>query len=192
MADDASDLRRDAARNRELILDAARELFAEQGLGVSFDVIARTAGVGNATLYRRFPTRKDLVDAVVRRCLDETAALVERSLGSADPWEGIREFVFAVGEMHEAGEGLSDALASVLREDEHWIGHPIESLLDQLASRARRARGLRPGVTGSDVCMCASAVAHLADHARQTGYDWRRFADVVLDGLRPRLRAADR
>src|SRR3954453_13503077 len=83
-------LRADAARNREAIVEAARAVFAALGLEAPLDDIARRAGTGNATLYRRFPTRGDLVAAVFADRMVEHLEAVEASLAQSDPWRGIQ------------------------------------------------------------------------------------------------------
>src|SRR3954447_25042958 len=92
-------LRADAARNRAAIVGAARQVFAEQGLDAPLDDIARRAGTGNATLYRRFPTRGDLVAAVFADRMEEHLDAVEAGLAEPDPWRGFASYVIAVGAM---------------------------------------------------------------------------------------------
>jgi AcrR family transcriptional regulator len=82
-------LRRDAALNRQRILQAASEVFTERGLEVSLDEVARRAGVGVGTVYRRFRTKEDLVEALFVDRIDEVAALAEKATQAADPWSGL-------------------------------------------------------------------------------------------------------
>src|SRR5207249_8795535 len=85
--------RRDAKRNRERLVSAARELFASAGVDVSTREVARHAGVGVGTLYRHFPAREDLVDAVLGEAFDELIGLAKTALAEADPWRGFTRFV---------------------------------------------------------------------------------------------------
>src|SRR3954454_19562531 len=96
------DLRADAARNRSALVEAAREVFAEQGLDAPLDEIARRAGTGNATLYRRFPTRTDLLAAVFAERMVEQLHAVEAGLANPDPWDGFASYVETVGAMQSA------------------------------------------------------------------------------------------
>src|SRR5688500_2299278 len=98
----------DAVRNREAIGDAAREVFAEQGLNAALDVIARRAGIGNATLYRRFPSRADLVAAVFAERMAEHVAAVEAGLAAPDPWEGFCSYVRAIAGVQARDRGIAD------------------------------------------------------------------------------------
>ena len=88
-------LRRDAQRNRERIIEAARRAFAEHGLDVGVDEIARSAGVGMGTLYRRFPTKESLVHAIFEDRLDQLQPVIERALAAEDAWEGLVEMIVA-------------------------------------------------------------------------------------------------
>src|SRR5215212_8784696 len=93
------ELRADAARNRAAIVESARAVYAEEGLDAPLDEIARRAGTGNATLYRRFPTRADLVGAVFAERMAEHVAAVEAGLADDDPWKGFASYIQAVGAM---------------------------------------------------------------------------------------------
>ena len=101
-------LRADAQRNLERVLDAAAELFAERGCDVSVDEIARRAGVGHATVFRRFPTKDALISAVVSKQIRELAAFVESALAEEDAGEAFRSFVWQAGEMHARNRGLHE------------------------------------------------------------------------------------
>src|SRR5215210_9003585 len=102
------DLRADAARNRTAIVEAARAVFAEQGLDVPLDEIARRAGTGNATLYRRFPARGDLIAAVFAERMVEHLDAVEAALADPDPWNGFAAYVRTVATMQSRDHGIAD------------------------------------------------------------------------------------
>src|SRR5919205_4078170 len=91
----ATTLRRDAERNRERILDAARRSFAQDGLDISVDEIARRAGVGVGTLYRRFPTKASLVEAIFEDRLDALQPAIDAALAADDPWGALAELIYA-------------------------------------------------------------------------------------------------
>src|SRR3954454_16612818 len=93
-------LRADAERTRQRILEAAGELFAQKGLAVGLDEIARHAGVGVGTAYRRFANKEELLHALFQDRVDELAGLAERALEHDDPWEGLKGFLEAAVELH--------------------------------------------------------------------------------------------
>ena len=102
------DLRANAARNRTAIVDAARAVFAEQGLDVPLDEIAKRAGTGNATLYRRFPTRGDLIAAVFADRMAEHLDAVTAALADPDPWQAFASYIHAVTAMQARDRGIAD------------------------------------------------------------------------------------
>src|SRR3954451_19560543 len=101
-------LRADAARNREAIVEAARAVFADQGLDAPLDEIAKRAGTGNATLYRRFPTRSDLVSAVFADQMAAHVEAVDAALGDDDPWNGFAGYIRTVTAMQARNRGIAD------------------------------------------------------------------------------------
>ena len=122
-------LRADAARNRQAIVEAARAVFAEQGLDAPLDEIAKRAGTGNATLYRRFPQRADLVAAVFADRMAEHVAAVEAGLADDDPWRGFASYIEAVGAMQARDHGIAAQASARL----------IALLLDGLRAEAATA-----------------------------------------------------
>src|ERR1700742_1059598 len=108
-AESATALRADAARNRERIVGAETEVFAERGLEASTAEIATRAGVGEATLFRRFPTKDDLVTAIIAVQLEEAAGIAASCLEEEDPWRGVERFLFEMAERSTADHGVSDA-----------------------------------------------------------------------------------
>src|SRR4051812_20146103 len=104
----AMDLRADAARNRTAIVEAARAVFAEQGLEAPLDEIAKRAGTGNATLYRRFPTRGDLIAAVFADRMTEHLDAVTTARADPDPWHGFTSYIHAVTAMQARDRGIAD------------------------------------------------------------------------------------
>ena len=103
-------LRADAERNRERVLDAAREVFAEHGLDASTNEIARRAGVGVATLFRRFPTRDDLIAAVFADKMTAYADAIDDALADPDPWHGFCGYIERVCQMQADDRGFADVL----------------------------------------------------------------------------------
>jgi AcrR family transcriptional regulator len=180
-------LRSDARRNREKILAAASELFAIEGPDLCIDDIARRAGVGHATVFRRFPTKDDLVLAMFEERLGELAAVAEEAAGREDPWEGLVELMTGIGERHARDRGLMEALGTqafgspTLADHRLRIADPIGRLL----RRAQEAGRVRADLEPEDVLFLISAVAKSSPCNFEIPDLWRRYLGVVLDGMKP-------
>jgi AcrR family transcriptional regulator len=182
-------LRADAARNRELIIEAAIELFAERGYEASTAEIAARAGVGEATLFRRFPTKDDLITAIVSMMLEEAATVAASCLEEEDPWRGVERFLFEMAERAAQDHGISDANKEQCMASQALAGERrrVLDLTAQLVKRAQKAGVLRDDVAGQDLMFLMSAVASLSDVPFSGLRDdlWKRYLGIVLDGLRP-------
>src|SRR5437660_11702626 len=108
-------LRRDAERNRQRILQAARELFAERGLAVTLDDIAAHAGLGVGTVYRRFRSRDELIDALFEERLQDIMALADEVFAADDAWQGLVTFVERMAELQAADRGLKEVVLGSAR-----------------------------------------------------------------------------
>jgi AcrR family transcriptional regulator len=169
-------MRKDAVHNRERLLEAARRLFADRGLDVPLDEIARAAGVSVGTLYNRFPTRDDLVRAVFEDRVAAVAALAERALVMNDPWEGFVAFLTGVCELQAADLGYNDL---AVRD-----GGGIE-LMIRIIERAQESGELRGDVTLADMTFVIWGVAATVRATFRTAPGaWRRHLALTLDGLR--------
>ncbi|CAM5239516.1 Helix-turn-helix transcriptional regulator OS=Streptomyces tendae OX=1932 GN=GUR47_20455 PE=4 SV=1 [Streptomyces tendae] len=206
--DGAPRQRRDARRNRELLLEAAHEVFTEQGLDAPLDVIARRAGVGNATLYRHFPTRAALVDAVFRDSLTGTMDAGERARKAPDAWAGLTAYLEVVFRTLAADRGSNDLMTTHLRgvESLEAVHEHNRRTVDALLSRLRDEGTVRADVTTEDVLFALAALGRAvpaltaattapgaaataevayAAHATVTAPDaWRRPLALFLAGLR--------
>lgn len=183
-------LRADAARNRDAIVAAARALFAEHGLGVPLDDIARHAGVGNATLYRRFPSRDELVQAALLDSMAEYAAAAEAALADPEPWTGFRGYVLRLFELQARDRGVADVLVTTITtpsgELERLRGSALERT-QRLIERAQDAGELRDDFRHQDLPLLLMANAGLVHRTSAVAPDsWRRVAAFVLDGLHAR------
>ena len=180
-------LRADAERNRQRIIEAARAVFAERGLDAPLDAIAARAGVGQATLYRRFPTREDLVVACFAPKLAEYADAVEDALREPDAWTGFCAFVERICGMQAADQGVQDVLTTTFPTDramEAQRAHGYERLTE-LIRRAQDQGGLRADFVPEDVVLLLLANAGVVRTMRTAAPDaWRRFVGLMLDGLR--------
>lgn len=177
-------LRRDAERNRRRILDAARALVAERGLDVSHDEVARAAGVGVGTVYRRFPDKRELFDELLADRVSELVELAERARGRADPWDGLCEFVTGNLERKAGYPGLRELMdrgGELARHAHRRIADSIIELVD----RAHASGQLRADVGVGDIALAEIMVAAIVERTGSTDPElWRRALSVVLDGLR--------
>jgi AcrR family transcriptional regulator len=165
----APGLRTDARHNRARILAAAREIFAARGLDAPMAAIARRAGVGVATVYRRFPTREMLITQVFTDQLTGCVSVVDRALTDPDPWRGFCEAVDTVCRMQVADRGFTGAFLTTFPEAvdfERARGH-AERGLGELIRRAQAAGKLRAEFTTADLVLLLMAnsgvTAELAD-----------------------------
>ena len=186
-------LRAVAARNRKAIVEAARAAFAEQGLDAPIDEIAKRAGTGNATLYRRFPTRGDLVAAVFAERMAEHVDAVEAGLTDEDPWHGFASYVRAVTAMQARDRGIADLVTmnvSAAPEIERLRARAYDGLV-RLVARAHQAGVLRADFTDQDVVLLLMANAGLVERAHGITDDASaRLIALLLDGLRAQAATA--
>ena len=181
-------LRRDAERNRQRILQAAAEVFNERGLDVSLDEIARYAGVGVGTVYRRFRTKEELVEALFMDRLDSIAAIGEEAFASPDPWSGLVFFMERMAETMAGHLGLRQMLmfATYGRDLVAVARQRNEPLVARLVQRAQAAGQLRADIQQTDIpfiVFILTEAAHLA-YAANPGI-WRRYLTLILDGMQP-------
>ena len=180
-------LRVDAARNRDAILESARQVFAESGTDAALEEIARRADVGIATLYRRFPTRADLVAAAFEPRMRAYEAAAEAAIAAADPWEGFSGFVHAVCAMQAADAGCADVLSATFpttAELDRQLRTATAGLNDVI-DRAKAAGALRRDFVLEDLVLLLMANAGVVNvtkgHAPKA---WERFAAYMLDAFR--------
>jgi AcrR family transcriptional regulator len=181
-------LRQDARRNRERILSGARELFASGGVDAPVDEITRHAGVGMGTLYRHFPTKDDLVDAVLEEAFDAYVALAEEAVEAADASTAFTTFLERVLELHAGNRGLMQVIASSERgrERAQATRERVQPLVRRLVERAQSAGGLRADLTAEDVPVLFRALGRIIELTDEGQPDlWRRYLNLLLDGLRP-------
>jgi AcrR family transcriptional regulator len=175
-------LRADAVRNRAAIVRAARSVMGRRGLDAPLDEIAQAAGVGNATLYRRFPTRRDLVAAVFAEEMSRYAAAVERALADPDPWRAVRGYLAEICALQAENRALADLVTSTEFTD---VTRPVAvAHLHELLQRAQEAGQLRADFAVEDVALVlmanAGVVRRTAEHAPSSS---PRLVALLLDGL---------
>ncbi|MGO2585461.1 MAG: TetR/AcrR family transcriptional regulator [Brachybacterium tyrofermentans] len=182
-------LRSDAQENRERILTAAQELFSRDGLDVGMREIARRAGVGPATLYRRFPTRDALIDEAFAEQMRTCRSIVESGRTEPDPWEGFASILRRLIEVNSHSRGFVDAFSTADARSGTLAVHRRELLatIDEVAERARRDGRLRQDFTLSDLLMLLSTgrtIASFPEAGRARAA--ARFATLALDALSAR------
>ena len=183
----ARGLRADAARNRAAILAVARDVFAEQGLEAPLEVIAARAGVGIATLYRRFPTREKLVAAALVEKIAQYAQAAEQALEVPDPWAGFAGFVQRICELQACDRGLGDLLSMTLSAGEQveQLRRTANENVITLIERAKASSTLRDDFVGEDLLLLLIATAAVMQVTRADAPDaWRRFVALALDAFR--------
>lgn len=168
-------------------MSAARDAFAEQGLEAPLEAIAARAGVGIATLYRRFPTREKLVAAALTDKVTGYAEAVQQALAVTDPWAGFAGCVRRICELQAGDRGLSDLLSMTLSADEHveQLRKVANDSLITVIDRAKAEGTLRADFVGEDLMLLLIATAAVMQVTREDAPDtWRRFVALALDGFR--------
>jgi AcrR family transcriptional regulator len=182
-------LRADAARNRLRILAAAADAFAEGGLAVTMDEIARRAGVGVGTVYRRFPDKELLIEALFEQRIDELVALAEAARDDPDPFAGLVRFFETFLAVQAADRGLKEVVLGTARGAGRAARarERIGPIVDHLLARACEAGDVRPDVAASDLALIQFMLGAVIDFTHDVAPEtWRRILAIVLDGLRPR------
>ncbi|WP_433296467.1 TetR/AcrR family transcriptional regulator [Pseudonocardia sp. CA-142604] len=179
-------LRKDAQRNRERLVEAARAVFAERGLDVALDEVARRAGVSIGTLYNRFPTRAELVRAVFADRAETVVRLAEHALAMDDAWAGFTHFVEQVCQMQAADRGYNDLSARSIPQAAPTPNHARGyELMTEVVERAKRGGALRPDFVLSDMAFVTWAITRTIEATADVDPEaWRRHLGFVLDGLR--------
>ena len=171
-----SNLRADAAHNRARILTVARELFAERGIDVPMTAIARRAGVGAATLFRRFPDRRSLIAEVFATQIGHCESVLVEAAADPDPWHGFCMFVESLGRMQIEDRGFTEAFLSAFSEgqgiDEKRIR--AESTFADLVDRAQKAGRLRSDFDPSDLMLIFLANGGVSEAPPEHAHDLSR------------------
>ncbi|AWB92472.1 TetR/AcrR family transcriptional regulator [Aeromicrobium chenweiae] len=180
--------RADARRNRQRVLDAASVVFAEHGTKATLNDVARHAGVGVGTVYRKFPDKDALLDELFAHKIDSLLQLAGRAASLQDAGEAFRELLLGLMEIRATDRGLDSILAGPGRGDRftHELAQEFLPAVDGLVARAIRAGALRADFQAQEVCLLAHMVGKVADITRGGDPDaWRRYAQLIVDGTRP-------
>jgi AcrR family transcriptional regulator len=174
--------RRDAQRNHDRVLAAAREVLGESGAHACMEEIAARAGVGVGTVYRRFASKDALIDELLQLALDQILSATERALARADG-HGLEELLRALGQSFADHARYASLLLA--RHSDDATAHRIRAAIEELTARARAAGTVNPGVTAGDVLVLVWAMRGLVQAAGQAAAEaWPRFLDIHLAGLR--------
>jgi AcrR family transcriptional regulator len=180
--------RADAVRNRQLIVDAATAAFGELGLDASVAEIARRAGVGTGTLFRHFPSKDDLIHAVIETRMQEWTVAAEAALSEPDPGKAFEKFLFAAADAQVRDRGLLDAMTQHVIDAPELLecNRQAVSLSDEILKRAQQAGVVRNDVVTEDLRYLVSA-AIASGPRQQSGADdlHIRYLRIMIDGLRP-------
>ena len=180
--------RADAVRNRERVLEAAKAVFSAGGAEASLEAVARTAGVGIGTLYRHFPTREALFEAVYRREVQQLADLAKQLKEEAEPIEALRRWMRSNVKFVATKKGMSAALALAFDKNSDLFSYSSDVLtraVGGLLDRAVAAHEIRDDITAQDLLRALIAMCYMHD---QPGWQKSvlRLVDVFVDGLRIR------
>ena len=180
-------LRKDAERNRQRILEAARELFAQEGVGVTLNDVAHHAGVGVGTVYRRFPEKAQLIEELFEQQLSELVGLMEEALEDPDPWHGLTTFLRRNLELQACDRAFREIIVGTPEAAQriHQIRARMFPLGAQLMQRAKDAGALRADFEASDIPMMFLMLTTVLDAAREVEPElWRRYLEIFIQGLR--------
>jgi AcrR family transcriptional regulator len=185
----APTLRADAARNLELILVAAEESFAEKGHEASVADIAARAGVGQATIFRRFETKDDLIAAVFERKLEQMVEAAEAAARKKRAWDGLTEFMVMVTQLQLRDRGFFQSIAEQLMERKHLVDLKLRAkdAMTALVDRAKAEGDLRPDISPEDIfafCCAAAQAATMGPNASPSPKAAKRYLSVMTDGMR--------
>jgi AcrR family transcriptional regulator len=181
-------LRADAQRNLVRVLDAAREVFAEHGMDAPVAEIADRAGVGVGTIFRRFPTKDDLLVAVVEQRTEQMIEAADVALASSDPGAALRKFMETAAAMHISDVGWCDVGGTDLfdRDGIRELTDVLVGKVGEVLTRAQTSGQVRSDVRALDIPVLLMAVAKsglmLEDAVPGA---WKRYLGIIVDGLRP-------
>jgi len=182
-------LRKDAQRNRQRIIDAARDLFARKGLEPNLNEVAHHAGVGVGTVYRRFASKEELLESIFEDALSQLTALAEQAMHYTDSWQGFVWFVEQMCQQTATDRGLREIAFS-----KHYAGSRVDEAQERLVpavtrlvDRAQADGHLRTEVAGPDMPIISLLAGTVSEFAGEVSPDlWRRYVALFIEGLRRR------
>jgi AcrR family transcriptional regulator len=181
-------LRKDAERNRKRILQAAAEVFSERGLDATLDDVARRAGVGVGTVYRRFPDKETLVAELFQDRIDDLVAVAEEACTADDPWTGLVSFLEHISATMSGDLGLRQMMlfATYGKDRVAYAREQMRPVVARLVARAQEAGQLRSDFSATDVPMIAFMLSKATEYAAPARPGlWQRYLALIIDSLRP-------
>ena len=185
----AKPLRRDAELNRQKILLAATEVFALRGLDVTLDDIADHAGVGVGTVYRRFPNKDVLIEALFENKIEEIVSRARAAAADPDPWEGLVRFLRDAVMAQARDQGLRQVMHSYnhgaerVAQSRARLTAPVVRMIDGAKAQGR----LRSDFELTDFPVVMGMVGSVAEHMGSVDPNvWQRYLEIIIDGLRQR------
>lgn len=180
-------LRRDAAANRERLLQAAGELFAERGLDVTLNDIAHHAGVGVATAYRRFNNKEEVIDALFEERMTQVEDVARAAAAEPDAWRGLVSFLDGALELQHGDRGLTDLMNNPLLGDErvNQVRDRIAPIITALVENAKAQGVVRDDLDQTDLIFVQLALSAIMTRTRTLAPElYRRYLTIFLDGIR--------
>jgi len=179
-------IRADAARNRASLLAAAEDEFAERGPSASVADIARRAGVAKGTVFRHFPTKEDLIAAIVSEHIAMLAEAAGRLADSPDAGAALLEFLTIAADQRQSHDLTFLQSASDGDPRVTDVRDALHENLETLVDRARTSGAIRADVTEADVYLMMCAPIHIVENlAAPAPLLWQRYLAIIFDGLRP-------
>jgi AcrR family transcriptional regulator len=178
-------LRADARRNRAKVLAAARAVFAEQGREAQIDDVARKADVGVGTVYRHFPTKEALLEALGDELFDVVAAYAREMLELDDPWEAFQSVLWFGAEKSAGDRAFSEIMAVTPKTPHTSPGkEDLMVTVGELMRRCQEAGRMRPDAVIDDIPLVMCGIGGASHMPHPSPDAWRRYLQIVLDGLR--------
>lgn len=180
-------VRADAVKNRQRILDAAEAIFASEGLAVPVDTVAERAGVGVGTLYRHFPTKEALFEAIVMTRLEDLVAEARTAADAEDPTDALFAFLRHFAGQASAKHDLFDAMGAAGIDIKSQCAETVDDLkraVDQLVERVKAAGSIRPDVQADEIIGLIMGTCQAAQNSGLDDAASRRMVDIVCDGIR--------
>jgi AcrR family transcriptional regulator len=183
---EARSLRKDAARNRERLLAAANEVFAEKGLHACLSEVADRAGVGMGTIYRRFPDKQALVAALLEEKYGAMTAVARRAAGKPDGWEAFSALMSGMTELLAHDQALAELMLSNGSHDAvNARKAEYRAIVAGILARAKQDGTLRPDISATDISPLLNMATAAADYTAPLGRQvWPRFLQLLLEGLK--------
>ena len=180
-------LRKDAELNRQRVIAAAREVFRDRGVAATLNDVAHHAGVGVGTVYRRFPDKEALIDALFESMVETVEAATAEALNEPDAWVGLAVCLEKVCEVQAMDRGLREVMLGTGNGPKRHtqMRDRVVPLLEQLVARAKEQGRLRPDMLPPDFAIIQLMLGAITEHVGQPDL-WRRYLALLLDGMRAR------